>query len=105
MQEIPDGTSNTIAVVEAQRDIPWTKPEDIPYDPKGKGPKLGGFYEDGFWVGFCDGSARFLPAHITEESLRAYLSPAAGDLIVDQKPISPAGLKVTPVERPQPRAR
>ena len=31
MSEIPDGTSNTIMLVEAKRDIPWTKPEDIPY--------------------------------------------------------------------------
>jgi beta-lactamase regulating signal transducer with metallopeptidase domain len=103
--EITDGTSNTIAVVEAQRDIPWTKPEDIQYDPKGKGPKLGGFYEDGFHAGFCDGAVKFLPAYTTEESLRAYLSPAAGDPIVDQKPISPAGLKLTPVERTKPRGR
>src|SRR6185436_6337133 len=103
--EILDGTSNTIAVVEAKRDIPWTKPEDIPYDPKGKTPKLGGFYDDGFWVGICDGSVNFLPGNITEDSLRAYLSPAAGDQIAPQKPAT--GLEIRPVpvprDKPQPR--
>ena len=34
--KIPDitgGTSNTILIVEAKRDVPWTKPEDIDFDP------------------------------------------------------------------------
>src|SRR5690606_15284814 len=30
-KEITDGTSNTLMIVEAQRDIPWTRPEDIFY--------------------------------------------------------------------------
>src|SRR5262249_33469945 len=29
----PDGTSNTIWVVEGATPVPWTKPEDINYDP------------------------------------------------------------------------
>jgi len=94
--EIADGTSNTIAIVEANRDIPWTKPEDIPYDPKGKAPKLGGFYMDGFHVGICDGSVNFLPANISVDSLRAYLSPAAGDQIAPLKLDPTLELKLRP---------
>ena len=71
----------------------FRSPEDIAYDPKGKAPKLGGFYEDGFWVGICDGSVKFLPGNIDPDSLRAYLSPAAGDLIVPD---------MTPTARPKP---
>lgn len=97
--EILDGTSNTIAVVEAKRDIPWTKPEDISYDPKGKAPKLGGYFPDGFWVGICDGSVQFLPGNISEDSLRAYLSPGAGDQIAPQRPA--VGLEIRPVPVPQ----
>ncbi|MBC7851986.1 MAG: DUF1559 domain-containing protein [Pirellulaceae bacterium] len=101
--EIADGTSNTIAIVEAKRDIPWTKPEDIPYDPKGKAPRLGGFYSDGFHVGFCDGSARFLPVSTSEESLRIYLSPAAGEPIAPPQSNPALELRVTPVEKAKPR--
>ncbi len=33
IQSITDGTSNTIAVVEAREPVPWTKPDtDIPFD-------------------------------------------------------------------------
>ena len=42
LQEITDGTSNTILVVEAKRDIPWTKPEDIPFDPEAPLPGSAG---------------------------------------------------------------
>ena len=33
--------------VEAAKAVPWTKPEDVPYDPKGPLPKLGGLFKDG----------------------------------------------------------
>lgn len=33
-RDVTDGTSNTILAVEAQRDVPLTKPEDIPFDSK-----------------------------------------------------------------------
>jgi prepilin-type processing-associated H-X9-DG protein len=62
--QILDGTSNTILIVEAKRAIPWTKPEDIPFDAMDKQrlPKLGGFQPEsgGFNAGFADGSVRFL---------------------------------------------
>ena len=35
-------------MVEAKRDIPWTKPEDIPFDVDKELPKLGGFAGQGF---------------------------------------------------------
>ncbi len=31
-----------------EHDIPWTKPEDIPFDPNGPLPELGGYWENGF---------------------------------------------------------
>src|SRR5262249_33685587 len=43
-----DGTSNTILVVEGREAVPWTKPEDVRYDPKKAPPKLGGLFKDGF---------------------------------------------------------
>ena len=50
--------SNTLMLVEAKRDIPWTKPEDIPYDKDKLLPKLGGHYPDIFLAALCDGSVR-----------------------------------------------
>ena len=44
---LQSGTSNTILVVEAQRDVPLTKPEDIPFDPELPLPQIGGFTPDG----------------------------------------------------------
>ena len=52
----PDGTSNTIALVEAGEPVIWTKPADIAYDSSAELPKLGGVFDGEFWVGLCDGS-------------------------------------------------
>ncbi len=79
LEEITDGTSCTILLVEAKRDIPWTKPEDIPYDPNKPVPALGGYFADGFYVAMADGSARFIPSTISEKVLRALISKAGGE--------------------------
>jgi len=76
---ITDGTANTIAIVEARRKIPWTKPEDIPYDAAKKLPELGGFFKEGFGVAMGDSSSHFIDEPIKDSALRAYISPAAGD--------------------------
>jgi hypothetical protein len=67
---IPDGTSNTIGVVEAGEAVPWTRPEPLVYNEKGPLPKLGGHFKDGFLVGMMDGSVQFI-------SRRALADPAA----------------------------
>jgi hypothetical protein len=81
INHITDGTANTIAIVEAKRGIPWTKPEDIPYDPAKQPPQLGGFFQGGFCVAFGDGSAHFGAEPIKDSALKAFISPAAGDRI------------------------
>ncbi|MGQ0635883.1 MAG: DUF1559 family PulG-like putative transporter [Planctomycetaceae bacterium] len=58
LRDILDGTSNTLLVVEVKQDIPWTKPEDIPYAADKPVPKLGGQYDFGFFAVLCDGSVR-----------------------------------------------
>ena len=47
---IPDGTSQTIMFAEAAKSVPWTKPDDIPFDAGKLAPRLGGLSKDGFMV-------------------------------------------------------
>jgi prepilin-type processing-associated H-X9-DG protein len=87
--QITDGTSNTIAAVEAVRDIPWTKPEDIPFDPPGDNildpavivPQLGGLSADGFNALFADGSVRFIKNSINPITLKALFTRDGGEVI------------------------
>lgn len=72
IRDITDGTSNSIAVVEAKRDIPWTKPEDIRFDGK-KLPEFGGFHQGGYFVALCDGAVRFISENIDPKTLKKLL--------------------------------
>jgi beta-lactamase regulating signal transducer with metallopeptidase domain len=76
--QITDGTSNTLAVVEAKRDIPWTKPEDILFDPAKDPPTLGGFFKEGFNAALCDGSVRFIDQRIDPKILKVLIMPQDG---------------------------
>jgi hypothetical protein len=77
LSEVPDGTSNTIMIVEAKEPMIWTKPDDLRYDRKGPLPNLG-VRPDGFHVVLGDGSVRFIPATISEATLRAALTADDG---------------------------
>ncbi len=81
IQKITDGTSNTIMAVEAKREIPWTKPEDIPFDPKAPLPGLGGFTPDGFNALFADGSVRYIKKSINPSVLKALITRDGGEVV------------------------
>ena len=55
-RSFPDGTSNILAVVEAAEPCIWSKPDDLPYDPKKRLPRLGGLFDGDFHVLMVDGS-------------------------------------------------
>jgi hypothetical protein len=80
-KDVTDGLSNTILAVETARDIPWTKPEDIAYDPNKPLPKLGGLFEAGFNAAFGDGAVRFISEAIDKQMLRYLIEKADGHAI------------------------
>jgi Protein of unknown function (DUF1559) len=86
--DILDGTSNTLLLVEGESDVPWTKPEDIPYSSAGRVPKLGGLFNDVFHVGFADGSVHAISKQVDEKVLRLMITRADGqpydrDAVID----------------------
>jgi serine/threonine protein kinase len=76
---MPDGNSGTLLMVESGPPVPWTKPEDIPYDPAKPLPRLGGLYQDGFPAAFADSSIKFLTRDLDEETLRALITRNGGE--------------------------
>ncbi len=70
-------------VVEAAKPVPWTKPEDLPFDKEKPLPELGGLFKDGFNVLFADGRCGFLSRKTKPEVLRALITPNGGESIRD----------------------
>jgi hypothetical protein len=77
-----DGTSNTIAVVEAAEPVVWTKPDDVMFPdkefPKNFRKRFGGQFPGGFYAAMWDGSVRFVPDSVTDQTLGFALCPDDG---------------------------
>jgi hypothetical protein len=80
-KKITDGTSHTILAVEVDdaHAVIWTKPDDLPYDPKEPSKGLGGLYKNVFVALFCDGAVRVIELPCPDNSLCSAFSAAAGD--------------------------
>ena len=76
IREVEDNTGSTIMIVEAKRDVPWTKPEDIVVDVTEPVPPatFGGFDPAGFVAALVDGSVGFVPAATDATTLQALLT-------------------------------
>ncbi|HEY7310342.1 MAG TPA: sigma-70 family RNA polymerase sigma factor [Gemmataceae bacterium] len=66
----PDGTSNTILIIEAGNPVPWTKPEDLRYADDEPLPELGGLFSDVIHAAFADGAVHTLLRGYDEKHLR-----------------------------------
>ncbi len=69
-QDFPDGTSNIILIVEANQSVPWTKPDDLAYNPNQPLPPLGGHFANGFNAVSVDGAVHFLPKDTSAPTLQ-----------------------------------
>jgi prepilin-type processing-associated H-X9-DG protein len=79
--EITDGAQNTLLVVESKVPVPWTKPEDLPYNPLGSLLSIGSKHPGGFNTLLADGSVRFLKLTVPEHVLRALITRDGGEPI------------------------
>ena len=78
--DVKDGTVNTLMVVEADRTVPWTKPEDLTYSPERTLPRLGQF-KDGFVAATADGAIHFLKRLTDPMVLKALISRDGGEVV------------------------
>ncbi|WZO95804.1 DUF1559 domain-containing protein [Isosphaeraceae bacterium EP7] len=83
IQEITDGTSNTIMTLEAddQAAVIWTKPDDWEVKAPLDLQALFGRYQGGTSFGFADGSVRFLKKSINLQVMDALLTKSGGEVI------------------------
>jgi hypothetical protein len=82
---VADATPETLLFVEAGDPIPWTKPEDVPYDPADP-PWLRGLFRDGFRSCVVGGSYRFVTYGEADTVLRTAVlraGPGAGPRVED----------------------
>ena len=83
LQQVTDGTSNTIAVVEGKTPVIWTKPDDITFDPEARPSLLdaGSNHSGGFNALFTDGSVRFIKTSIAVQTFWSLITRAGGEVI------------------------
>jgi serine/threonine protein kinase len=79
--EITDGTATTMLIAEGAKAVPWTKPEDLEVSPDRPLPALGGLFEGGYLVAMVNGQVLFVRDTVTEETLRAVLSPRGNEIV------------------------
>jgi hypothetical protein len=114
MAQVTDGTSNTVAIVEANAEIPWTKPEDIAIVDGQPLPQLGMPGAATITVALCDGSVQQLTSKLTDEFRKLItmgdgntvdvdsLRPQEGPMS-DRPPVGPPG--ATPFNTPAPPSK
>lgn len=77
-----DGLSNTFMVVEAEKAVIWTKPDDLQFDGKSV-PALGGMFDGRFHALHGDGSVRRFRKGVPADTLKLLIDPADGHVIPD----------------------
>jgi hypothetical protein len=87
--DITDGTSNTIAIADANDHGPWSAGGSATIRPLTKKPYIngpdgiGGPHRGGINVGLCEGSVRFLSENIDPDVMEALVTIRGGEVIGD----------------------
>ena len=80
LKDIKDGTAKTIMIVEAAHSVPWTKPDELVYDPNAPLPDLGASAtKSNFHAAFFDGHVQYLPNTLAAKTVRALITRTADD--------------------------
>jgi prepilin-type processing-associated H-X9-DG protein len=70
--------------VEAKRQVIWSKPDDVPFDPANPLPAadklFGGLSPNGFNAAMGDGSVRFLKYTVDPKTLKAMITRGGGEI-------------------------
>ncbi len=80
LAEIADGTANTLLIAEAAEPVIWTKPDDLPFDPKKPLPKLG-MYERAIHIAYCDGKVVALVPDVSDTVLKGLITRNGGESV------------------------
>ncbi len=81
INNVTDGTSNTLMIVEAETPVPWTKPEDLSFAAGKPLAKLGGQFKDGFVAVTADGAPRFIKKSMEPRLLMEMITRGGGEVI------------------------
>jgi hypothetical protein len=73
---------HTILVAEAADAVPWTKPDELEYDPTGPLPKLGGHFPGVFQAALVTGEVRAFHSDMPEAELRDWITGSSGNQMV-----------------------
>jgi hypothetical protein len=81
--QIRDRFGDTISFVAAGPDkaVPWTKPQDLPFDPTNPIAALGRIPDTGFIAAMFDASVRRLPKNIPAAMLKALITHDGGETV------------------------
>jgi hypothetical protein len=99
LMHITDGTSNTFGVVEAGPPVAWTKPADIPFDPKKPFPKLAGPFANALHVSMLDGSAHAIRRGVDDKVLTLLVTANDGQVNAGIDTLRAPWPAVTPEEK------
>ena len=97
--QFTDGTSNTLSVAEVGPPVPWTKPQDVGYDPAKPFPAVRWPFTNLISTAFADGSYRHWSPTMPELLLRQLVSRNGGEVMAWDRSIIPRFAAESPEER------